>query len=657
MFARTTPLQRDGRREIVTASGDVFLHPRRGQSGDRQTDHTSVLRRKEFPVNPTRHTARRLAVRTALVALAGGTLSIPSIASGPAGAPPVRSPRPAVQGQPLPDLMIGEARLRSSLVIGSRNFSANSCSLAEGCVGAAGTRRTLEFDTQIQNLGNADVQLGTPESRPDLFVFSACHGHYHMRDSLDYVLARGGTDSVASYDPTTSVFYLSKTNEAGPATNAFAFGPAGGNLTPLSGDWDGDGDSTPGLYDAATGVFYLRNSNSGGPADMQFGYGPAGLGWQPLTGDWNGDGKDSIGLYDASTGVFYLRNTNNGGPADAQFGYGPAGLGWQPLVGDWDGDDDDTVALYSPQDGVFYLKNTNSGGPADSQFGFGPATAGLKAIAGDWNASGDDTIGLYNPATAVYFLRNTNAGGPADAQFVYGAAGLNWRGLGGDWDYDYGAALPNLGAKQAFCWLDSQRIQGNLSPKYNCGNQGITAGWSDVYGRGLDCQWIDITGLAAGDYQFRVNVNDTHLITTESNYENNTAVLKVRITPSGTREVIPTVDVRQPAGGETFRVGTPVTVRWDVENGQNVTSQEIWLVYPKQKKGHVDDADDPNHDHQAQARILAENIAPGVRSFTFVPTEEFLIDGGQILVRTHDANNLVGTDTRSRGRIAIRPVR
>jgi hypothetical protein len=159
---------------------------------------------------------------------AGGAICLSAFvasAGAPAGGAAAARPR-AAQGA-LPDLQVSQTRLRSSLILSQRTFSANSCSLVEGCVGAAGARRTLEFDTQIMNLGNADVVLGTPASRPDLFTFSQCHGHYHMNDSLDYSLARGGTDTVGAYDAAAGTFFLNNENKAGEASLAFAYGPTG----------------------------------------------------------------------------------------------------------------------------------------------------------------------------------------------------------------------------------------------------------------------------------------------------------------------------------------------------------------------------------------------------------------------------------------------
>ncbi len=46
------------------------------------------------------------------------------------------------------------------------------------------------------------------------------------------------------------------------------------------------------------------------------------------------------------------------------------------------------------------------------------------------------------------------------------------------------------GRKQAFCLLDSSKYLATAGPSngYTCGNQGLTAGWQDVYSRNLDCQ-------------------------------------------------------------------------------------------------------------------------------------------------------------------------
>lgn len=56
------------------------------------------------------------------------------------------------------------------------------------------------------------------------------------------------------------------------------------------------------------------------------------------------------------------------------------------------------------------------------------------------------------------------------------------------------------GSKRAFCLLSTTRYDNNeatplLSPHDSCNAQGISPGWGDDYYAGLDCQWLDITGV------------------------------------------------------------------------------------------------------------------------------------------------------------------
>jgi hypothetical protein len=70
---------------------------------------------------------------------------------------------------------------------------------------------------------------------------------------------------------------------------------------------------------------------------------------------------------------------------------------------------------------------------------------------------------------------------------------------------DATGSIVAAGHKQGFCLDDSVCSTG--TPKFNCGNQGITAGCSDVYRVGLGCQYIEIGNVAPGQYMLRVIVD------------------------------------------------------------------------------------------------------------------------------------------------------
>jgi hypothetical protein len=83
-----------------------------------------------------------------------------------------------------------------------------------------------------------------------------------------------------------------------------------------------------------------------------------------------------------------------------------------------------------------------------------------------------------------------------------------------------------VGFKNGFCVLDLE-CSGGGQAKYGCGNMGITAGCGDIYGAGLDCQWVDLTDVDTGNYTLVVRVNWDHspdkLGHYESTYDNNWA--------------------------------------------------------------------------------------------------------------------------------------
>ncbi len=86
------------------------------------------------------------------------------------------------------------------------------------------------------------------------------------------------------------------------------------------------------------------------------------------------------------------------------------------------------------------------------------------------------------------------------------------------------------GHKQAFCVRDSEwwtaEVNGDV-PVYNCGFQGLSVGWADSYTSNLDCQWVDVTGLAPGDYSLELSLNPEKRFS-ERDYNNN--VLRVPVT-------------------------------------------------------------------------------------------------------------------------------
>eukprot|EP01094_Clydonella_sp_ATCC50884_P018123 TRINITY_DN329_c0_g1_i1.p1 TRINITY_DN329_c0_g1~~TRINITY_DN329_c0_g1_i1.p1 ORF type:complete len:648 (-),score=160.71 TRINITY_DN329_c0_g1_i1:119-2062(-) len=90
--------------------------------------------------------------------------------------------------------------------------------------------------------------------------------------------------------------------------------------------------------------------------------------------------------------------------------------------------------------------------------------------------------------------------------------------------------------KQGFCAEDSflsPRLRSpahNCAGSFNCGEQGISAGWVDSYGSSLDCQWVDVTDVAPGTYRLCVAVNP-YRVHHEVSFDNNGDCVQVTIPP------------------------------------------------------------------------------------------------------------------------------
>lgn len=232
---------------------------------------------------------------------------------------------------------------------------------------------------------------------------------------------------------------LRNSNTSGGANLVFTYGMVGTH-TPIVGDWDGDGDFTPGVVSKRADGWWqwdLRNTNTSGGGTTVFNYGSTATDI-PIVGDWDGDGDFTPGIYRQNGSVieWHLRNSNTSGSANVVFTYGMWGL-HTPIVGDWDGDGDYTPGVVSDRgDGVLQwdLRNVNTSGGGTTVFTYGMAGVHTP-IVGDWDGDGDTNPGVYQQKNTVieWHLRNSNTSGSANTVFTYGMWGLHTP-IVGDWN-------------------------------------------------------------------------------------------------------------------------------------------------------------------------------------------------------------------------------
>ena len=123
-----------------------------------------------------------------------------------------------------------------------------------------------------------------------------------------------------------------------------------------------------------------------------------------------------------------------------------------------------------------------------------------------------------------------------DGRFEYGACHMHYH-FRGYADYRLLGLTDDTeiarGHKQSFCLLDSARYMGMgraVAPReaYSCVDQGIHAGWFDLYDRALDCQYIDVTDVPPGRYRVRARINELRGLT-EASYDDNEVLREVEI--------------------------------------------------------------------------------------------------------------------------------
>lgn len=124
------------------------------------------------------------------------------------------------------------------------------------------------------------------------------------------------------------IWYLRNSNSNGPVDFEFAFGNKYEDI-PVVGDWDGNNTTTIGVVHPDSGsnnwVWRLSNKNAGGSVDIEFLYGNKLID-TVVTGDWDGNNTTTPGLVrpEANEWRWLLRNSSSGGAPSLDFLFGSA---------------------------------------------------------------------------------------------------------------------------------------------------------------------------------------------------------------------------------------------------------------------------------------------------------------------------------------------
>ncbi|NNC93492.1 MAG: hypothetical protein HKN80_13485, partial [Acidimicrobiia bacterium] len=129
-------------------------------------------------------------------------------------------------------------------------------------------------------------------------------------------------------------FFLSNTLDTSVADIDFYLGIPGDQ--PFAGDFNGDGKDTVGVYRAATQAAYFVNDlsslpSSGGVPTADTALWVAGADATLIAGDWDGDGDDTPGVFRSTPSTFRLENTLGQPVPDVTYTFGKSA--WLPVAG------------------------------------------------------------------------------------------------------------------------------------------------------------------------------------------------------------------------------------------------------------------------------------------------------------------------------------
>ena len=312
------------------------------------------------------------------------------------------------------------------------NRNTNGIGIEHGGYVTSNDTATVCYDESAVETRSCITYYGVDYNRSRIVGHSEVPGNSHTDPGVywnwTYYMSKcdpAGGGGGSSYPRRTAGSNWKMTNYNASSAVAYDFGWGSAGRVPLAGDWDGDGDVTPGTWD--DGHWVMSNYNSSGGVAHDFGWGVAGQ--MPVVGDWDSNGTDTPGTYETN-GTWKLSNTNAGGGISHQFGWG--GPDDWPIAGDWNGDGQDNVGTF--RNGTWKMRNSHAGGGVDIQFGWG--VAGQEPIIGDWNNDGVDTVGTKeNVSGGAYFkLTNFNASSAIAYQFGWGlSTGIP---IAGDWNND-----------------------------------------------------------------------------------------------------------------------------------------------------------------------------------------------------------------------------
>jgi len=283
---------------------------------------------------------------------------------------------------------------------------------------ATGTRTNTPTSTSTGTSSNTPTRTFTPTSTPSP-TYTASSTRTQSPTFTPPPTLLPASDTLALYNPSFGYISLLNTLQTNPPAGAYNMYVSNAPVLGtgwVMGDWNGDGQKTPGLY--KNGAFFFTNGIGGA------------VSWSSIwLGDFSGAyavaGRFQTGLANDCFGVVQTNYSppNVGFPmhyrCDFSTTVGTLYGQWLGIVltgtdpyqftaGDWNNDGYDSIAArrgnlitwgnVTPSSGVGSF-------PLAQHIG-APAGGSSLIVSGDWNIDGIDSFGLYYPVTGSFYRRN-----------------------------------------------------------------------------------------------------------------------------------------------------------------------------------------------------------------------------------------------------------
>ena len=204
-----------------------------------------------------------------------------------------------------------------------------------------GTKQDLPVTGDWDGDGKDDIGIYGPEWTGDERALKYEAG---LPDASNRLTDRP-TNPPPQIEEATDGHRLLKLNADGPRRadlidHVFRFGQ--GNVTPVAGDWNGDGIRSIGIFQEGNWLLDTDGDGRWTKNDLQVKFGEAGD--LPVVGDFDGDGVDDLGVYRGGRWILDANGDRELDAHDRVFELGQDGD--LPITGDWDGDGIDDPAVY-----------------------------------------------------------------------------------------------------------------------------------------------------------------------------------------------------------------------------------------------------------------------------------------------------------------------